>query len=129
MVRHRFSSTRPGRRGFTLIELSFVMAILGILYFVAMPYLGDSVGAAREAALKEDLYVMRKALDQYHEVHKAYPPTLDHIAAEKFVRGIPEDPVTRQRDWRVVFDEAGGVSDVKSSAAKIGSDGRPYSAW
>lgn len=121
MVRHR--------RAFTLIELSFVMAILGILYFVALPYLGDSVGAAREAALKEDLYVMRKALDQYHEVHKFYPPTLETIASEKFVRGIPEDPVTRQRDWRVVFDEAGGVSDVKSNADKIGSDGRPYSAW
>ena len=117
------------KRGFTLIELSFVMAVLGILYFVALPYLGDSVGAAREAALKEDLYVMRKALDQYHEVHQRYPPTLEAIVSEKFVRGIPEDPITRRRDWRTIADEGGGIADVRSAADRIGSDGRPYTAW
>lgn len=116
-------------RGFTLLELSFVMAILGILYFVALPLFGDSVGAAREAALKEDLHVMRKALDAYHGVHKRYPPTLETLVSERYLRGIPEDPITRGRDWREERDETGGVCDVRSRSDRPGSDGRPYANW
>ena len=117
------------RRGFTLLELSFVIAVLGILYGVALPLLGDSVGAAREATLKEDLRVMRKAIDQYYEIHRRYPPSLETLVEARFVRALPEDPVTGRRDWKAVCDEAGGVGDVRSRSERTGSDGRPYNVW
>lgn len=129
MVNRTLRPARGASRGFTLIELSFVMAILGILYFVAVPMLGDSVGAAREAALKEDLRVMRKALDAWYEAHRRYPPALDTLVQDRFLRAIPEDPITRARDWRVLLDDAGGVRDVRSRSLATGKDGRPYAEW
>ena len=115
-----------------------VMAIIGILITLAIPSFVGAVRHAREAALKEDLQTMRTAIDTYTMDKQKGPQSLDDLVQDGYIRAIPEDPMTRQKDTWVTdssesmysLDETEpGITDVHSGSTETGSDGQPYSAW
>ena len=120
-------------RGFTLIELLAVLAIIALLLTIAVPRYFGSVDKAKEAVLKENLYQMRDALGKYHADKGKYPDSLEALAAERYVRTVPVDPITESATtWLAVPPEdaqKGGVYDVKSGAPGKASDGTEYSTW
>jgi general secretion pathway protein G len=125
-------------KGFTLIELLIVMTIAVILAGVGLAMYGTSVTRAREAALTEDLFQMRKAIDEYYADKQKYPASLDTLVSEKYLREIKPDPFTQSVDtWQTTMSEPDaanpsaetGIYNVKSGAPGTGSDGRPYSEW
>lgn len=128
------------RSGFTLIELVIVLAIIGILLGLAIPQYQTAAKRAREAVLKENLFILRKIINQYHLDKGQYPPSLQALVEEGYLRAIPIDPMTRSREtWVEVREElteeliqAGlqpGIVDVFSGSEEIGLDGTPYNTW
>lgn len=124
--------------GFTLIELMIVMLIIGILATLAIPRFAASVKMAREAVLKEDLHVMRDAIDSYTMDKQKAPQSLDDLVQNGYMRVIPEDPMTHSNstwapdtsDAMYSLDESEpGITDVHSGSDETGSDGQPYSSW
>ena len=138
MVRwFRHAATRR-RDGFTLIELLVVMVLLVLLAGVSLAVYGNSVTRGREAALKEDLFQMRKAIDEYYADKGKYPADLQTLVTEKYLRNIPPDPFTNSADtWQQIQSDSDpanpaaepGISDVKSGSDQTASDGTPYSEW
>lgn len=123
--------TVPGswRRGFTLIELLVVMAIIATLLSLATPRYFAHQGRAREAALRETLFVVRDAIDKFHADTGRYPVELDELVSRRYLRKFPVDPVSDSADtWTLVPSpgESTGVSDLKSSA---GGEEKPYAQW
>lgn len=123
-------------RGFTLLELMIVLAIMGILITIAQPSLKQSVIRAREAVLREDLYQMRDALDQYYADNGKYPAALNDLIdtsnkSKSYLREIPRDPFTNAADWITVNldDEDGGIFDVHSASPLVATDGTAYNTW
>jgi general secretion pathway protein G len=125
-------------RGWTIIELLIVMTVVVILAGMALVGYRNSIVRAREAVLKEDLFRMRDAIDQFHADKGKYPQSLDELVSDGYLREIPEDPITRSRDtWQTVSAEPDpnnpaaelGVYDVKSGATENSLDGTPYSDW
>ena len=87
-------------------------------------------GRAREAALRENLQVMRRALDDYFADKAAYPESLDALVDERYLRFVPEDPVAGTgAGWRAETNDAGGIVDVRSTSNERGTDETPYSEW
>jgi general secretion pathway protein G len=121
--------------GFTLLELMIVVSIIGILATIAQPMYRNAVVKAREAALQENLFVMRDAIDKYYADNEKYPESLEDLVNKKYIRGVPKDPFTGSNaTWQAVqeTDDKGaqvGVSDVKSGSDAVGTDGRKYSEW
>jgi len=127
-----------GNAGFTLMEIMIVMALIVILAGLGLTFYGNSVTRSKEAVLKEDLFRMRDAIDQYYADKNKYPPTLDALVSEKYMRAIPVDPFTASADtWQTTMSEleAGnvatepGIYDVKSGSELSGIDGTPYANW
>jgi general secretion pathway protein G len=125
-------------RGFTLIELLVVLTLIIILSTIGMAQYQRSVTYAKEATLKEDLFRMRDAIDQYYADKNQYPSTLDALVSEGYLRKLPEDPFTKSTStWQAVPAEPdpnnptaeAGVYDVKSGADGTALDGTPYSEW
>lgn len=126
----------PARiRGFTLIELMVVMAIIAVLLTVALPRYFAHVDRSKEVVLKENLAQMRDAIDKFYADKGAYPPDLPELVAQRYLRALPVDPVTDSaQTWIIVAPPAtsqarGGVYDVRSGAPGAGRDGRPYADW
>ncbi len=118
--------------GFTLIELMVVMAILGTLLAVVVPRYFDGLKRAEEATLKEDLKEMREAIDYYYEDKNAYPPTLETLVTERYIKFLPEDPITGSSEtWQTVVppDNSNAVYDVRSGSDEVARDGTPYISW
>jgi len=117
-------------RGFTLIEMLVVMAIIGGLLALAAPRYFQHVDRAKETVLRSDLAGMRDALDKFFADTGRYPANLEELVASRYLRKVPPDPITESTSsWRVVApaDPAlGGVYDVKSGADGVTRDGRPY---
>jgi general secretion pathway protein G len=121
------------RSGFTLIELLVVMAIIAVLLTLAVPRYFGSLDRSKEAVLREDLFQLRDAIGKYYGDKGKYPESLEALAAEKYLRKVPVDPLTESAaTWVVVAPEdpqKGGVYDVKSGAQGKSSDGSVYSEW
>lgn len=119
--------------GFTLLELVMVMTIIVILAAVGVTSYQHIQSKARETILKEDLRTMRKMIDQYAADKEKLPQSLDDLVTAQYMRDIPIDPITGQKDWVVDMGEdtvsrdgGTGVVDVHSAAAGEGSDGTAY---
>jgi general secretion pathway protein G len=126
------------QHGFTLIELMIVMVIITILAGIGLAVYGNSVQSAKEATLRENLFRMREAIDQYHADKNRYPATLEALVDDKYIRQVPVDPFTKSADtWQTTMadPEPGnpsaepGIYNVKSGAEGTGLDGTPYSEW
>jgi len=124
--------------GFTLIELIIVTVLMVVLASVALVQYQNSVTRAKEAVLREDLFRMRDAIDQYYADKNKWPQSLQDLVSDGYVREIPKDPITDTADsWQTVPAEAEpgntsaepGIFDVKSGSDKMALDGSPYSEW
>ncbi len=134
MWRHR----RTRADGFTLIELMIVMAIIVILAGMATALYVNSIQRSKEAVLKSDLFRMRDAIDQYYADKNKYPPSLEALVSEKYLRAVPVDPITNSAEtWQTTMSDPepgnamaeSGIFDVKSGADATAIDGTRYSDW
>lgn len=133
----RLTASRPG---FTLIEILIVLSIIGILLGLAVPQYQMSVKRAREAVLKENLFIMRKMIDQYYQDKHRYPPSLQSLVEENYLKTIPIDPITGSSETWVevrqmppvdeyIPGENLGIVDVKSGSEAKALDGTFYNTW
>ncbi|MGH7364440.1 MAG: type IV pilin protein [Candidatus Methylomirabilales bacterium] len=122
-------------RGFTFVEMLIVVAIIGILATIALPSFQLAVTKAKEAALKENLFILRDVIDQYYADLERYPPGLAELVEKRYLRRVPADPITGRTDsWAFVYatDEQGqenGIADVQSGSEQVGLNGVPYKEW
>ena len=125
-------------RGFTLVELLVVISMISLLAAMAIVQYRNSVQSGKEAVLKTNLFRMRDAIDQYYADKGKYPSSIDTLVSDGYLRGIPEDPITRSKDsWQTVPAEPDpsnpsaepGIYDVKSGAQGTALDGSNYSDW
>ena len=121
--------------GFTLVEVMIVLVVIGILVTLATPSFTTSVHRAREAALRENLFVLRDVIDQHYADNGTYPPALEALVEKRYLRKVPKDPITgSETTWVLVpdTDEHGveaGIFDVKSGSDQIAMDGTVYNSW
>lgn len=119
-------------RGFTLIEMLVVMAILAILLSIITPRYFHQVDRAKESVLRQQLFGMREAIDRFQGQYDRYPASLQELVDSRLLRQIPEDPLTESTEtWQLVTDtrRGEGVFDVHSGAQGEDSHGKPYAAW
>ena len=123
----------PLQRGFTLIELLVVMMIIGTLLSIAVPRYFRTLAHARETVLRQDLAILREAIDKYYADLGQYPDTLAALADKRYVRSLPVDPYTKLADsWTLVQSDDPdhpGIKDVHSGASETAADGTPFAAW
>ena len=124
--------------GFTMIELLIVMTLVVILASVGMVQYRNSVTRAEEAALKENLFRMRDAMDQFYADKNKWPADLAELVSEGYIREVPTDPFTNSKEtWQTSTAEpdannpasAGGIDNVHSGSDAIGLDGTRYADW
>ena len=124
--------------GFSLLELMVVITIILILVTIAGGRYEKSVLRAKEATLKQDLFIMRNAIQQYTLDKEAGPTSLDDLVESKYLSAIPKDPITGTKDWhtdseQVLLDPqqtSPGITDVHSSSDQVSPfEGTPYSSW
>lgn len=138
-------SVARAERGFTLLELIIVIAIVGILATIAMPALKDMPRRANEAVLKTNLHTIRDVIDQYYGDKGKYPASLEELVEKGYLRKVPSDPITKRSDtWVFVYEESGGdsarpeteemdaepgITDIHSGSPLAALDGSAYSDW
>jgi general secretion pathway protein G len=130
--------TGQRRRGFTLIELMIVMAIIAILMSVAIPIYSHSITRAKESVLQSNLFTLRTVIDEYTYDKQKAPQSLQDLVSDGYLRQVPIDPMTNSADtWKVIPEDASnqvnqtepGIFDVRSGSDKTSSQGNPYSDW
>ena len=130
--------SRRWQGGFTLVELMVVMLIISVLAAIAIPAFIASIKSAREAVLKEDLHIMRQAIDSYTMDKQKGPQSLDDLVQGGYLKEIPSDPMTHSTTTWVtatsdvlesVDQSEPGINDVHSGSDEVGSNGQPYSSW
>lgn len=126
------------RRGFTLIELLVVLALVALLSTLAAPRYVRSLEVARERALAVSLATMREAIDRFAADKGRWPASIAELAEQRYLRAVPQEPISGRIDGWVELSaaappagsgQAGGIDDVRSGAAGVGSDGRLYADW
>jgi len=129
---------RQFRRGFTLVELMIVMAIVVILISVAIPYYQKSVVSAKESVLRSNLFTLRTVIDEYSYDKQKAPQSLQDLVTDGYLRDVPRDPITGANStWRIIQEDAGqavnstepGIFDVRSGSDKMSLNGTSYSEW
>jgi general secretion pathway protein G len=127
-------------KGFTLIELIIVITIIGILVGLGLPQFKNATKRAREATLKENLFTLRKLINQYQVDKGYYPQSLQTLVEEEYLFRIPVDPITKSADTWVEIPQVmtmeemstgvmPGIMDVQSGSEEIGTDGTAYNTW
>jgi general secretion pathway protein G len=128
------------RPGFTLIEMIIVFTLIGILVGLGLPQFQNAAKRAREAVLKEDLFLMRKLINQYYLDKNKYPANLQTLVDEEYLKKIPEDPITgSSQTWveipqdltddEIMANVIPGIMDVQSGSDEKSLDGTPYRSW
>jgi len=132
----QFAIRNSPSKGFTLLELMIVISIIIILVSVALPQYQKTIMHTRETILSYDLDTMRKLLDQYAADKGKLPQSLDDLVTAGYMREVPKDPITDNKDWNIVtgddpYSTEGGtrVTDVHSSSSEVSTAGTPYSEW
>jgi len=125
------------RRGYTLIELIIVMAIVSILMAIAVPQYQKSLRRTKETLLHSHLQTLRTVIDEFTFDKKKAPQTLQDLVTEGYLRAVPIDPITGNDQWRTVQEDSlsavdqtePGIFDVRSLSDQISLEGTPYSEW
>jgi general secretion pathway protein G len=126
------------RRGFTLIELMVVMAIIAVLLSIAVPVYQKSITRAKESVLRNNLFTIRTMIDEYTIDKQKAPDSLQDLVTEGYLRQVPQDPMTNSdQTWRPIMEDtpvggansSPGLFDVRSGADKKALDGSSYSDW
>jgi len=127
---------KAAQAGFTLLELMIVISIIIILAAITLPQYQRTIMHTREAVLRDDLYKMRSLIDQFAADKGRLPQSIDELVSEGYIRDVPLDPFTGQKDWAITTGEdpnsltgEQGMVDVHSSSAETSSEGTPYSEW
>jgi len=125
--------------GFTMIEMLIVMTLVILMASMAMTQYRNAVTRSEEAVLKENLFRLRDAMDQFYADKNKWPTDLAELVSEGYVREVPTDPMTKSKDtWQTDQAEpdannpaasAGGIDDVHSGSDRIALDGTRYSEW
>jgi len=132
------NGSSSGEGGFTLLELLIVMVIIATLAAIAIPMYMRNVQAAKEAVLREDLRVMRTAINSYTVDKEKAPQSLDDLVSGGYLKAVPKDPITGRTDtWQTTQSDTldsvdqtqGGIDDVHSGAQQAGTDGTTYNTW
>ncbi len=126
-----------GTRGYTLIELIIVMAIVSILMAIAIPQYQKSIRRTKETLLHSHLQLMRTVIDEYTFDKKKAPQTLQDLVAAGYLRAIPIDPIMGNDNWRTINEDSltavdqtePGIYDIRSQSDLISLEGTPYSEW
>lgn len=128
--------TKRRQLGYSLLELMIAMFIIIILISVAVPSYQKAMQNARETVLKENLWQMRRAIDQYSADKGKPPQTVDDLVTAKYLRERPTDPMTEKDEWREVMETdsssetaEAGMTDVKSTSDGVDSEGKAYSEY
>ena len=130
--------TRSGRRGFTLIEILIVMAIISIIISIAVPLYQKSIVRSKESVLRNNLFTIRTVIDEYTYDKQKAPQTLQDLVSEGYLRAVPVDPMTgSEKSWKEIMEDTltstsqsePGLFDVKSGSEKTSLEGTPYSDW
>ena len=125
-------------RGFTLIELMVVMAIISVLLAIALPIYQKSITRAKESVLRNNLFTLRTMIDEYTIDKQKAPETLDDLVSEGYLRQVPQDPMTgSNQTWKTTMEDTPiggststpGIFDVHSGSDKTALDGSAYSDW
>ncbi|MDQ2712832.1 MAG: type II secretion system GspH family protein [Acidobacteriota bacterium] len=126
------------QRGFTLIELMVVMAIISVLLAIALPIYQKSIVRAKESVLRNNLFTLRTMIDEYTIDKQKAPESLQDLVSEGYLRQVPQDPITSSdQTWKTIMEDSAvggsnstpGIFDVRSGSDKTALDGTPYSDW
>jgi len=124
--------------GFTLLELMVVIFMITVLLGIAVVNYERSVTHSKEAVLRQDLYTLRQAIDQFTLDKQRAPTSLDELVSAEYLRSLPVDPMTNQKDWQTQFEDVMlsaeqtgiGITDVHSASDRVSPfSGTPYSSW
>jgi general secretion pathway protein G len=125
-------------RGFTLIELMVVMAIISVLLAIALPIYQKSVVRAKESVLRNNLFTLRSMIDEYSVDKQQAPQSLSDLVSGGYLRQVPQDPMTgSDQTWKLIMEDAPiggststpGIFDIRSGSDKNSLEGTPYSDW
>ncbi len=134
----RIGKLKKSLRGFTLIELMVVMAIISILLAIALPIYQKSIVRAKESVLRNNIFTLRTMIDEYTIDKQKAPDSLQALVSEGYLRQVPQDPMTNSdQTWRIIMEDtpaggstnAPGIFDVKSGSDKTALDGTQYAEW
>jgi general secretion pathway protein G len=125
---------RLTQRGFTIVELLVVLSVIALLLSVITPRYLNKIEEGKEIALKQNLAVIRRGIDQYYSDQGTYPGQLNELVEKRYLRNIPDDPIAKTYEWTIIKErdpEKGieGIYDIKSTSQAIASDKRPYAEW
>ena len=132
--------TRSGKksRGYTLIEMIIVMAIISVLVAIAVPLYQKSLLRTKESLLKNNLFTLRTVIDEYTFDKQKAPQTLEDLVNEGYLRAVPIDPITgSSQSWRIIMEDAvtsvnqtmPGIYDIRSGSDLRSLEGTPYAEW
>ncbi|MEO9280215.1 prepilin-type N-terminal cleavage/methylation domain-containing protein [Acinetobacter sp. WA-87] len=119
------------KNGFTIVELLVVLAIIALLLSIVVPRYIDKIDESKEVTLRQNLSSLRHSIDKFYADKGYYPEKLNDLVEKRYLREVPVDPITGERQWKTTIDsqEGHGIYDVASFSNNVGSDDKRYSEW